>query len=172
MAGIRSPFQSLKYDKISLTLSGFLFHKLTKLPILALLLTLYSHIFSFLLYLHHMMLINIKLDISGCIRITFQGCRHHCASSFLMAQLKRSWQYWHSCLAESLWKTLFTTIRRCMYFCWLKWAFYNPVDLSHHQCSRSSRISILNLFSPPFVENLEMRNFSKKSWVFKLLSTF
>ena len=61
---------------------------------------------SFLLNLQHMMLANVKFDISGCNGITFQGCRDHWSSSFLMVQLKRSWQYCHSCIVEILWKTL------------------------------------------------------------------
>ena len=67
----------------------------------------FPHICSFLLYMHHMMLVNIKLDISGHKLITFQGYKLHWSGSFLMAQLKRSWQYWHSCIAQSLWKPLF-----------------------------------------------------------------
>ena len=43
---------------------GF-FHKQTKLEIMALLTTLY--ICSFLPYLQHMMLVNMELDISGCV---------------------------------------------------------------------------------------------------------
>ena len=35
------------------------------------------HICSFLLNLQHMMLLNVKLDMSGCNRITFQGCSLH-----------------------------------------------------------------------------------------------
>ena len=52
-----------------------------------------------------------KLEISGYNRIIFQGCRLHWSSSFLMAELERSWQYWHSCIAESLWKTLLLCCR-------------------------------------------------------------
>ena len=52
-----------------------------------------------------------KLEISGYNRIIFQGCRLHWSSSFLMAELKRSWQYGHSCIAESLWKTLLLCCR-------------------------------------------------------------
>ena len=63
-------------------------------------------IYSFLFYLHGMVLVNMKIDISGCNRITFQGCRLHKSSSFLMVQLKQSWQCWHSCVVESLRKTL------------------------------------------------------------------
>ena len=58
------------------------------------------YICSFLPYLQHMMLVNMQLDISGYNRITFQGCRLHWYSSFLMAQ-NGSWQYWHSCIVES-----------------------------------------------------------------------
>ena len=57
---------------------------------------------SFLHYLRLGVLVNIKLNISGCARITFQGCRLHWSSSFPIAQLKRSWQYWHSYTVESL----------------------------------------------------------------------
>ena len=47
-----------------------------------------------------------QLDFSLCNTITFQGCILHWSSSVLMAQLKQSWQYWYSCIAESLGKTL------------------------------------------------------------------
>ena len=50
---------------------------------------LYSHIFT----IPFLMLVNIKLDISRCNRITLKGCILHWSSSFLVAQLKRSWQY-------------------------------------------------------------------------------
>ena len=46
----------------------------------------------------------VNLDASGYKRVIFQGCILHWSSSFLMAQLKQSWQYWHSCIAERLWK--------------------------------------------------------------------
>ena len=39
-----------------------------------------------------------KMSISQC-------CRFHWSSSFIMTQLKRTCQYWRSCIAESLWKT-------------------------------------------------------------------
>ena len=39
--------------------------------------------------------VNMKLNIGGFNRITFQVCKCHWSSSFLMAQLKWSWQYWH-----------------------------------------------------------------------------
>ena len=46
------------------------------------------YICSFLLCLQHMMLVNVKLDINGCNRITFQDCRCHWFSYFLLAKLK------------------------------------------------------------------------------------
>ena len=58
----------------------------------------FSKIYSFLLHLHYMMLVNVNLDISGSKRITFEYYKLHCSCSFLMAQLKQSWQYWHSLL--------------------------------------------------------------------------
>ena len=62
----------------------------------------FPEICSFLLYLHYMMLVNVKLDVNGSKRITFEDYEIHCSCSFLMVQLKQSWQYWHSCIAESL----------------------------------------------------------------------
>ena len=53
--------------------------------------SVFPYICSSILYLHHMMLVNMKLDISDCKRIIFQGCRLHWSSSFLMVQLKQSW---------------------------------------------------------------------------------
>ena len=44
------------------------------------------------------MLVNVKLDVSWYKTITFQGCSLHWSYSILMAQLKQSWQYWHSCI--------------------------------------------------------------------------
>ena len=67
----------------------------------------FPYICSFLLYLQHMMLINVILDIRGCNRSTFEGCRLYWSSSFLKAWLKQNWQYCHSCVVESLWKTLY-----------------------------------------------------------------
>ena len=77
-------------------------HKIGNIGIIA------NFIFSYLqffLYLHHMMLVNVKIYVSGCKKIIFEDCRLHHSSSFLMAQLKWSWQYWHFCITESLWKT-------------------------------------------------------------------
>ena len=53
-----------------------------------------------------MMLVNMKIYISGCERIVYQGCILHWYSYFLMAQLKQNWQYCHSCAVAHLWKTL------------------------------------------------------------------
>ena len=38
--------------------------------------------------LHHMMLVNLKLNVSGYKRVILQGCRLFWSNSFLMAQLK------------------------------------------------------------------------------------
>ena len=52
------------------------FHKLTKLAILALLQTLYTqYIWSFRPYLQNMTLVKTELNIRGRNEITFQGCR-------------------------------------------------------------------------------------------------
>ena len=66
----------------------------------------FPYICSFLFNLQPVMLVNVKLDISGCNSITFEGCRLHLTSTFLMAQLKWRYQYCHSCIVQSLWKTL------------------------------------------------------------------
>ena len=52
--------------------------------------------------LYLIMLVNGKIDVSGCNRITFQGYSLRWSISFLMAQQKQSWQYWHFCIVESL----------------------------------------------------------------------
>ena len=75
---------------------------------------LFPNICSFPLCLHHMMLVNVKLGISGSMRTVFEGCRFHCFSSFLMPQLKRSCQYLHSCIAERLCKTLLINYQNLM----------------------------------------------------------
>ena len=64
----------------------------------------FPYICSFLPCLQHMILANIKLDISKFNWITFQDCKLHWSSSFLITQLKRSWQFWHFFIVESLWK--------------------------------------------------------------------
>ena len=67
------------------------FHKCTKLAILALLPTLYSYIYScFLLYLQHMILLNVKLYF---VFPDFIGAE---------SQLRQSWQDWHSCVVGIL----------------------------------------------------------------------
>ena len=58
-------------------------------------------------YVNHMMLVNMEIDVSEKKRITCWGYRFHWSSSFRMVELKRSWQYWHSCVAKNLWKPLF-----------------------------------------------------------------
>ena len=66
-----------------------------------------TYICSFLFYFQQMVLVNMKLDISRCNSITFQGCGLHLPElSFLMAKLKHSWQYWHSCTVEEFVETL------------------------------------------------------------------
>ena len=62
---------------------------------------------SFPLYLHKLMLVNVKLEIKRYMRITFKGYLLYWTGWFLMAELKQSCQHWHSCIAGSLWKTLF-----------------------------------------------------------------
>ena len=77
------------------------FHKRTKSAIFAV----------FLLYLPHMMPVNVKLDISEYNRITFQGFVDLMVRvPFYWHSWKRSWQYWHSCIVDSLWKTLIKLI--------------------------------------------------------------
>ena len=44
--------------------------------------------FVFLHYLYNMMLVNVKLVISGKKRIIFMGCGFYWSNSFLKAQLK------------------------------------------------------------------------------------
>ena len=64
------------------------------------------YICSFLLYFEINMSVNVKIDLCGYKRITFQGCKLHWPSWFQMPQLKWSWQYWHYCIVANLWKTL------------------------------------------------------------------
>ena len=52
----------------------------------------FPYICIFLVYLYDVSKYIIsKYIISGCNRTTFQGCNFHWPSSFLMAQLQRSW---------------------------------------------------------------------------------
>ena len=37
----------------------------------------FSHITSFILYLHQLMLVNVKLEIKVCVRITFHGYKFY-----------------------------------------------------------------------------------------------
>ena len=62
----------------------------------------FSHICIFLLYSNGIVLVNSKFDITGYKSITFQNWILWCSRKFQMAQLKHKWQYWYSCIAESL----------------------------------------------------------------------
>ena len=53
----------------------------------------FPYISSFLLYLHHMMLVNVKLRVGGYTRIISHGCRLHCSSLLFNG-------------TESLWKSV------------------------------------------------------------------
>ena len=80
------------------------FHKRTELAILTLLPTLYSQIYLQFPYL------SVTYDASkyeneisvDVIALHFKVVGFIGPVPFLMAQLKRSWQYWHSCIVESL----------------------------------------------------------------------
>ena len=98
--------QKHRQTLIGLPNRGFHMHKIANIAIIVNFVLRY--ICSFLLYLQHMVLVNMKIDISGFNSITFQGCRLRWSSYFLMVKVKQSWQYWHSCIVESLWKTLMT----------------------------------------------------------------
>ena len=82
------------------TIVNRVFHNYTKLAMLALLPTLYSHMQFSLLF--------ITNDVSKCeIRIQgihedYQGYMLYWNSHLSMAELKQSWQCKHSCNAESL----------------------------------------------------------------------
>ena len=73
-------------------------HKIDDVGIIA----IFEYISKFILYLYHMMLVNVKLDISECKSSIFQGCKLHLSSSFPMAKPKRNGQYWHSCIVMSM----------------------------------------------------------------------
>ena len=66
----------------------------TKLILLVLLYSIYLQFLSlFAIYdvsMQHMMLVNVIIDISGCNRGIFQGCRLHWPSFFLMTELKQN----------------------------------------------------------------------------------
>ena len=57
-------------------------HKITNIGIIANF--VFPYIYSFLLYLYHMILVNLKLDISG-YKIVFQDGKLHWSSSFATA---------------------------------------------------------------------------------------
>ena len=87
-----------------------------------------------------MSLVNPKLDISRSKRITFEDYKIHCSCSFLMAQLKQSWQYWHSCIAESLWKPLLENLQTLStiegghaLFTWQSFLFHRKMARVQHQ---------------------------------------
>ena len=69
------------------------------------------YICSFFLYLHQLMLINLKLEIKEYVRIIFQGYMLCTASWFFIAELKWSW---HSCIRERSWTTLMS-----LWLCWI-----------------------------------------------------
>ena len=64
--------------------------------------TFLPYICSFRLYLHQLMVVNVKLDIKGYMRIVFQGYMLNWTRGLLMAEVKLSWQCWYSHIAESL----------------------------------------------------------------------
>ena len=63
------------------------FHKRTKMLLLTFIPTLSSRIAVVFFFLHHMVLVNIKLNIIGSKRNTFQSCRPYWSSPFLMVFL-------------------------------------------------------------------------------------
>ena len=66
------------------------FHKRKTLASLALLPTLYSHIFTISFFIcNHMMVVNVKFDISGFKRVMFKGYRLH--SCFFYFWWESSW---------------------------------------------------------------------------------
>ena len=65
------------------------------------------YIGSSLLYWAFMILVNVKLYISGYERIVFQDCTLYWHCYFPIAQLKQSWKCWHSSIVAPLWNTLF-----------------------------------------------------------------
>ena len=92
----RAPSKSCNPAVTTVTRSSFSkTHKIGNIGIIANFVFLNICIFLIQLYLQHMTLVNVKSDISGHKRITFQGCRLHWSSFFLMVQL--GCQYRHSC---------------------------------------------------------------------------
>ena len=66
----------------------------------------FPYIWSFLICLQQMLWVNVKKEIKEYMRIIIQGYVLYWNSWFLMAELKRSWQCWYSCIVDSLWKIL------------------------------------------------------------------
>ena len=67
---------------------------------------LFPYICSFLLNMCHVILVNVKLYISMYRRVIFQGYRFFGILIISSGTAKQSWQYWHSCIVESLLKTI------------------------------------------------------------------
>ena len=63
----------------------------------------FPYLLDFPLYFHCKLIVNMKLDISRCNRITFKSYRLHRPRSFLMVQIRQNWHYWHYCVVRSLW---------------------------------------------------------------------
>ena len=72
-------------------------HKIDKIGNIAFCIAIHSSLF-----VPYDAFINVKLDINGCHCSAFEGCKLHWSISFPMAQPKQNWQYWHSCIVESL----------------------------------------------------------------------
>ena len=84
--------------------SNWVFHKHTVVTILELMPTLYSH--TYLQFPSLFPSYDAKCKIRYQYINIFQGCILHWYCSFLISQLKQSWQNGRFCVAESLWKTL------------------------------------------------------------------
>ena len=63
------------------------------------------------------MLVNMKLDANGFKRITYSSCRFHCSSLYRIAQLKQSWQYWHSCFCREFVKNSSQCVHHLSFLC-------------------------------------------------------
>ena len=61
--------------------------------------------FHSLFYLQHKMFPHVKIGVNGYNRVVFPGCRFYWSYLFL-TPLKWRWQYCHSCIVDSLEKTL------------------------------------------------------------------
>ena len=79
----------LTSELVSSVVSIRVFYKHTMLPIMALLPTLYCHIYiySFLHYLQCAMLVKVKIDVRGYKRIVLQDCKLGWSSLFLRRSL-------------------------------------------------------------------------------------